>query len=377
MVSLVSSLKKMKATLLRDNKIGQDEYESPFGLFVKFQLGPSVYSAVMDARSEAEALGLYLDTQMSLHASGAEVLSLARLPAPRIELFPFFHICATILKERGEELTRNYWLKLGNYETAVRTWILDFLRFRREIVQRWAPDLEPAFSFALSAQRAYALHNPEGRWIAMRYYKGQTDVDQVEVSKTSEAYGREYERGFSRAFEGLPSEQYLLRQRSVWSHSEEETQLLGHPFLVAAEEIGKVAESYNRSLPTIYLDAMYLTDSRISNWTLSEIQMIRELSRRFPEVAAMFTPFQNKVRVLHIMHVQEPRQGWVRDGWIKTCYFCGEQEDEVKVVRVGEANSSRGPSKDVLLKLGLSEKQAFHWQETAILYYLREHVGLD
>jgi hypothetical protein len=182
---------------------------------------------------------------------------------------------------------------------------------------------------------------------------------------------------FKKAFISLPPDSDLLRERGFWSKFREVHELLGHPFLEAAEEIGKAIENYNRSLPRIYLDAMYLTDSRLANLTLSEIRTIRELSGIFPEVATLFDAFQSKVRVVHIFHLQESREGWVRDGSIRSYYFHGKK-DEVNVIRIDKRDDAiESQYKEVLGKLGLSEEQPFRSQDSTVLYYLRERVYID
>ena len=156
-LSLLRSLREVKIGLYKSNKIDQNTYENAFAVFTRFQWGDSTYAAIVEVRSETDAIEVYLDAQKSLYAVGAKVLSLIRLPTPRIMPFPFFVICDEAMRQVGDEMARNYWSKLNNDDQSITTWLKDFLRYRREIVRRWAPDVEPAVPSLLSVQSVYAL----------------------------------------------------------------------------------------------------------------------------------------------------------------------------------------------------------------------------
>jgi hypothetical protein len=283
------------------------------------------------------------------------------------------------MREVGGKMATNYWLKLKDDNESIATWLKDFLRYRREIVQTWAPDIEPAVPFLLSAQRVYAIHDSAG-WLALRYYKDQGTVDRVEVrqaSRESPSYGRKGNTiDFKQFFVDLPPETDLIQERSSWSSkSGRAHRNWPHPFLEAASEVRKLINDYNSSVPRIFLDALDLTDSRLSHFTSSEIQMMRELSKRFPEISELFTQYQTKVQVVHIVHLHEYRDNWIRDGALSS-YFFHADTDEVHVIRIDEATHVI-KFDEILARLGLSEQDAFRQQRSSILYYLREIAGLN
>jgi hypothetical protein len=264
---LLQSLRQAKAGLYRSSKINQDEYENAYAVFTRFQWKGSIYAAIVEARSASDALDVYLDAQKSLHAGEARILSLVRLPTSRILPFPFFVVCDEAIQKLGGKMATNYWSNLKGDNESITTWLKDFLRYRREIVQTWAPDIEPAVPSLLSAQEVYAVYDSAG-WLALRYYKGQGTGDEVKVKQAPREGPRYQQEGnaidFKQFFADLPPEADLIGERSFWSS---ETEMVyrnwPHPFLEAASEVRKLINDYNSSVPRVYLDALDLTDSRL------------------------------------------------------------------------------------------------------------------
>ena len=92
-------------------------------------------------------------------------------------------------------------------------------------------------------------------------------------------------------------------------------------------------------------------------------------------MSELFIEFQNKVHVVHIIHLNEPRDNWIRDGALSS-YFFHADTDEVQVIRIDEATHVI-QFDEILGRLRLSEQDAFRHQRSSILYYLREIAGLN
>lgn len=376
--SLLEQLTQQRLHLWRSEKISQADYKNPHRVFVRFRIDRSLCSGLVQASSQEEALDIFLDIQFGLHKKEAEILTLLRLPVPRIRTFPFFVICEEILRNVGQKLAANYWPQHPKNIEAIRAWLVDFLCYRREIIRTRVPELEPVVPSALTNQRVLGLYDPSAGAITLRYYRSMEDTDIVDVreERTETPFGPHDNKLFEELFD-LPPQVELLREVRQCSGAGRMTyREWGHPYFVAADELRQHIERYNRYLPGTYQDATYVTDARLYDWTSSEIRLIRELSQRFPEVGEHFRNFMHPVEVIHVYQLDEPRETWIRNGSISIYYMRGPA-DRVSTIRLNVGEEFRHAVNILENKFGLHKRNVFLKIDTHILWYLRDKADID
>lgn len=255
---------------------------------------------------------------------------------------------------------------------SFKSWVEDFLRYRREILYRKVPELEPAVPFILANQSVFVLFSPNTGTLTMRYYRSKADRDIVQVKEIAQY--RPHDDEMSEEFT-LPPRTELLNETKAFSRAMKERQYneWGHPYFAAANDLMQHIRRYNNSVPEAYLDATYLTEAKLRHWTVSYIDTVRELSERFPEVAEYFETFRKGVVAIHFYSLDEPRNGWIRDGVISSHYVQTEV-DRIETVRLENRAEIRNVDEILKSKFGFSPKDAFLSTSSSILYYLREKL---
>lgn len=385
MTALLKDVNIGRREMFRLGKITQGELEDQYGVFIRFQFEGAIYSGIIPVSSASDRTSIAIQVQSRLHEKKAKLLTLLQLPNPRIPTFPFFTACDMALKEMygvKEQLAKSYWVKYSNDKDAISGWLRDFLRFRREIVYTVVPQLESEVPYVLSKQTVFALHDPLSGSLALRYYRSTSNEDTIQVNQPAGGFIgiRPLRQGppsdndpFSQNFK-LPPANELLQEITYFSRVRPKVYFeWGHPYFAAAAELKQHIERYNKLAPQRYEDATYLTEAKLHNWTLIELQTKRELMKRFPELNELFGDLGQPVHVVHIYGLKEPIPSWVRDGTIDTYYF-HSNFDEVDTYHM----DNEGPAERVLENVfALTAKGAFSRESSSISYFLRDKLGTE
>jgi hypothetical protein len=373
---MLERLRERKMELLRRGTITDSEYRTPFGVFARCKINGQVYSILIQTLSQEETLDAYLDIQFRLQELGAKMLSLIRLPVSKIPLFPLFSVCDRIERSIAQKISANYWSGSVERTKSIETWIREFLDYRRKIVVEIIPELEPAVPFVFHRQTVFCIHDPYSNNFAVRYYRSKQD-DDVRIDEISDL-GRFFNIWdlFEKHFgEKLPPKEDLLQGWAfsggpTWTVGRE----MGHPYFAAVRELRQYVEQFNKSIPEPYVDALYLTEAKLGFWTSSELRTIRELSDRFAEVKDHFRDFQTAVQVAHIYHLDDPKEGEIRNGSISSFYWHAPTE-RVITIRLGDEKDLDRVNEILGTQYGVSRENAFHARSTHILHYLQDKMG--
>ena len=372
--ALLEHLQQLRLEPFRKREITWDEFKAPSNcVFVRFELEENLLSGLILASSESDASEVSLDIQAIVQEKKGRLLTLQLLSTERMSPYPFFVVCDTISRYIGREVAGNYWLNHPIGAEEIRSWLDDFLRYRREIVYDEVPNLDVAVPFILSGQKVFGTYTRPGI-VALRYYRSRDGTDTVEIRES--AYPANDEEAFRKLF-ALPSKKELVQQ-VVSSSVDVQTfyEQWGHPYFAAANDVKIHLEHYNSNRREPFVDATYLTDARLHHWTISHIQKIRELSLKFPEVAKYFEDYAAPVTVVHFYGLDEPKSGWIRDGSIYSYYLRGH-EDKVETVRLDTRAEDHNADELLKSRFKLSAKDAFLGQSSSITFYLRDKLGLS
>jgi hypothetical protein len=372
--ALLELLRKARLEQFRKQQITWQDFKTPSNcVFVRFELAGNVLSGLILASSESDASQVNLDIQSIVHEKKGRLLTLQLLPEGKISPFPFFLVCDTISDNIGTEMATGYWLKKPIGPEAIGTWLGEFLRYRREILYNEAPDLEAAVPFILTGEKVFGIFTPPGT-VALRYYLSKDGTDTVEMRQS--ASPAIDEEAFRKIF-ALPSEKDLI-QTVISTCMDDKTfyETWSHPYFAAAKDLMDHLAHYNDNRREPFVDATYLTNAKLCHWTISYIRKMRELGLRFPEVAKSFRDYVGPVTVVHFYNLDEPRNGWIRDGSIHSYYLRG-REDRVETVRLDTRDEVHNPDELLRSRFGFSRKEAFLMSNSSIVYYLRDKIGLD
>ena len=374
MTALLEHLKSARLEQFRKQQITWHDFKTPSNcVFVRFELAGNVLSGLILASSESDASQVSLDIQAIVHEKKGRLLTLQLLSEDKISPFPFFVVCDTISENIDSEIAAKYWLNNPIGPEAIRTWLEDFLRYRREILYNEVPDLEAAVPFVVSGEKVFGIFTPPGT-VALRYYLSRDGTDTVEMRQSADPANDE--EAFRKIFV-LPSEKELV-QTVISTCMDEEIfyETWSHPYFAAAKDLMGHLEHYNSNRRELFVDATYLTNAKLHHWTISYIRKMRELALRFPEVAECFKDYVGPVTAVHFYNLDEPRSGWTRDGSIHSYYLRGH-EDRVETVRLDTRDEVHNPDELLRSKFGFSRKEAFLMSNSSIVYYLRDKLGLD
>jgi hypothetical protein len=371
---LLEHLKSARLEQFRKQQITWHDFKTPRNcVFVRFELAGDVLSGLILASSESDASQVSLDIQAIVHEKKGKLLTLQLLSEDKISPFPFFVVCSTISEDIGHEIAAEYWLNNPIGPEAIRTWLEDFLRYRRDILYNEVPDLEAAVPFVVSGEKVFGIFSPPGT-VALRYYLSRDGTDTVEMRQS--LYPATDEEAFRKIFV-LPSEKELV-QTVISACMDEQTfcEEWGHPYFAGVNDLMAHLEHYNSNRRELSADATYLTNARLHHWTTSYIQKMRELALKFPKVAERFKDYIGPVTAVHFYNLDDPRSGWIRDGSIHSYYLRGH-EDRVETARLDTRDEVHNPDELLESKFGLSPKEAFLISKSSIAYYLRDKLGLD
>jgi len=375
--SIQQDLRRFKLQLRREGTITQSEYENPNGVFLRFSIDGVTQSGIIQTENENETRGLLLHIPPRLQEKSADLLTILNVPLRRIPLFPFFTILEEFqLRELIEEMSKQYWSDLTNEVEGLKTWYLDFIRFRREIINTEIPKLEASVPSWMGNLKIYVLYNEKDRVIATRYYRNAENKDVVLVKETSKPVGLRTEEVFSEVFT-LPSKQAIISGSVKYSKiGEKAFSEWNHPYFAAVRELREQVEKFNREQPSVYYDAHTVSPSLIHNWTHKELWKKRLLANKFPEFKRTFKPWLKPVQVLLVYFIDEAKEGRITGGTISAHYITGPK-DEIIVKRVKNKENLKWREKIVKEYFPQSEGKLFSGFHSVMTAYLSKKLGAD
>lgn len=353
-------------------------------VFARFQIGEITYSCLIPATSQEEVIEIANNLQFRLDEKKARLLTLLRLPTAPIPKFPFFTACGMVLdwsRIIGDQLAQNYWNKYANDKDSMAGWIKDFLRFRREIIFAVAPEFESEAPHVLPKQMVFVLHDPLLQRVVLRYYRGTSysDIVQVKVAPEAALGIPHFDRGssvtqdlFAKYFT-LPPRSELLQEITYFTHILPKVYYnWEYPYFAAAAELMKYVENHNQRTRQIYQDATYLTEARLQNWLSNDLKTKRQIMERFPELTEIFGKIANPVHIVSVYRLSKPMSGIVRDGKIDTYYF-RSIENQVDTFCVEDDDAAAKLLAAFLAEKGKETLQ--HLESSSISYFLRVKLG--
>lgn len=317
-------LKKMKLINLRERRIDQDEYENPNGVYIKTLINGDTFSGIIETDSFEESRKLFYDLPILLSENGFFVTSLVILPLPRKSLHPFFDFFENIIFNYEDGMRDEYWKRLGLNVKSVTNWYYDYLKYRREIVYKYAPEVEQTHPFWIKPLKSFIIIYDDQKGIINRYYYSG-DKDEVIINEMNKVDINELDNIYNDVF-GVDKKDMIAEGRSHTSIDGKVYQSWNHPFLEALKDVKEGLIRYNESQPTLDYNAYQLTSSKINHWTYNEIRIAREMSEIFPEIKK-FTRFWNSpLNVLNIYFIHPPEKNRRVDGRIVSFYVNGETD---------------------------------------------------
>lgn len=381
-IKMQETLKESKMHQWREGKISQEEYDNPNGIFLCFVYNNSIYSGIIQAENSNDSKIMLLDIPLKLHEEGMDLKTILRLPMDRIPLFPFFTILNSLQFGKIElinELKRQYWSNFTEDVEALKNWYLDYVRFKREVINKEAPQLEFSIPYWLENLEIYVLYNEEERIIATAYYscpENKDDVVFVKKITNKIRFGIDKYDLFSNFFT-LPAPQYIISRTT--SHSkvgEKAFSDWNHPYFAAVEELEKEVKNFNKAQPSFLYEAYSSSPSLIYNWTYQEIQKRRELTDKFHFLKETFKHWCKPVQVLIRYFIEEPKKNWITDGIINGYYVNGP-DDRIIVKRVRTKDELKQDELLVKQYFPESDDRPFLSFHSFIHSYLSSKLGAD
>lgn len=379
-VSMQEDLKRLKLQQFREGRIKQNAYENANGVFLRFSRNGAIYSGIIQTEDKNETRGLLLELPPRLHKEGVYPLTIKRTPQDRIPLFPFFTVLdGSELADPKKKLSKQYWSRFSDDIQALRSWHLDRIRFRKEIINTEAPQLEAAVPSWMTGLKIYVLYNAQKRTIVTRYYRSLENRSAVWVAETSGSpslEGDTWAQVFVNAFD-LPSKRNLVLETTQFSREGETVySKWDHPYFSAVEDVKKQIEGFNRAQPGILYDAYLMSPSLVHYWTAKRIRKTRELSDKFPILNKVFESWLKPIQALLLYFVDEPIRGRITDGII-TAYYVNGETDEILVKRVEKKEDTKWNEDLVKEYFPKSAGKPMFGFSSSILHYLRDKLGAD
>jgi hypothetical protein len=373
--SLQRELAKYKAILLREKQIDQKAYESSEGVFLRCSKDDQRYSGIIQAKERGKRREMLFSIPPKLQEGGFEVLTIFKVPLERVPSFPLLSVIDKQSSANRKALAQQYWKKFDDDIDALKSWYLDLLKYRRELVFLDFPQIASAVPSWISKHDVFVLYNEKSRAISTRYYRNPRNEDTVLVSRTEEPIGPGSD-ALSRIFK-LPAKENAISEGWVFnSENEKVYSNWEHPFFAATEELGKELKNFNSVQKPFTFSAYDASESLVSSWTYQEINKRRELARRYPFLEGMFKDWVRPVQVLVRYNIEAPTESRVTDGSIAATYVHG-LEDRIVVERV----KSRA---DIMYSEELTRKYfppsteiPFYGFQSVLLHYLSDKFGYE
>ena len=172
----------------------------------------------------------------------------------------------------------------------------------------------------------------------------------------------------------LPDQKYYITEdRTHFTKPDYIMEYWDHPFIEASNDIKEQINNFNKAQPRKYYSAHTLTKSMINYWCVNKIYMIRELVKFIPILKKYYTFWLNKINVLNMYYINEPKRGRITDGIIIT-YYISEGDD--KIITVQLFNKENVIYNENIIKDYYPEsKGKIYSSSSSILFYLEDKMG--